>query len=605
VRKQLNLVGSEARWGNIWRVGTGERLVGRWLLACFFLQVPFALECLFYILYLLSDVTFPLVMTIPVVLGLLHHEKILLDDYRRQFGEQTLLISKERAANLIPAVFSHWRWHLKVVIDYGLVVDDEEWEPFHQGDRAKIWEVYLRRLYRRASNVNYKLFSRVTALLEGNPQLKEEFLQAPNDDTGLPDPKIASGDLDYWELIVSMKIYMDVFTSNSNIGQVVSSLVTTLSTDHEENCESIQQDHDILKPLPWASLLKEQLIDEYDYYMLSSYQIWSLIRICAIFQRRGPTQRVRVNDALQQTGFLNKYRPVGRFYTEKQSDTLQDLTRLSGSNDMDKGDSGHLKLPYGSFHDPVEYLEYIPWGELSTKDASTDPRKLLWSHPKSVLFDHYLVSEEEVFAFSVESNLVHPDYLENGSVLFIASSLRDSRILHEMRDFWEKWVCGSSDDFSSQANSGQNDCAITKNEETDEWLLLETVPGVQFRRLWDDQDQVAALKYFRRFVDEQRFGRPLRLAEVLGASDFDPEYESLLNIIPFIEITEIDSKPLGSGARGTVYQGKWQCPRKIDMLAEETRSVALKLMKGTNSEERIRFFKEVSRDILLLEIDSK
>jgi hypothetical protein len=110
--------------------------------------------------------------------------------------------------------------------------------------------------------------------------------------------------------------------------------------------------------------------------------------------------------------------------------------------------------------------------------------------------------------------------------------------------------------------------------------------------LWDQQDQIAAAKYFRRLVDEHKYGASLTLKEVLGA-DFDQSYSELLNIIPFEQSVDIDENSLGSGARGLVYKATWQCPKKIDMIADEAVAVALKMIKKESAQADKLFFREV------------
>jgi hypothetical protein len=124
---------------------------------------------------------------------------------------------------------------------------------------------------------------------------------------------------------------------------------------------------------------------------------------------------------------------------------------------------------------------------------------------------------------------------------------------------------------------------------------------MHFRKLWDDQDQMAAAKYFRRFVDDHRYGTPLQLRDVLG-NEFDPSYEELLNIIPFEQFVNIDRNSLGSGARGSVYRATWKCPRKIDMIEDEERPVALKMIRGEHEESDAVFLREVSLTTSHLEL---
>lgn len=86
------------------------------------------------------------------------------------------------------------------------------------------------------------------------------------------------------------------------------------------------------------------------------------------------------------------------------------------------------------------------------------------------------------------------------------------------------------------------------------------------------------MRYFRRFVDDHRYGRVTMLKEVLGPEATRPQYEGHLEMIPFEEISNVDPKPLG-GSNGVVYRAEWRCPQKVHMRLAETKPVALKTMR--------------------------
>ena len=66
---------------------------------------------------------------------------------------------------------------------------------------------------------------------------------------------------------------------------------------------------------------------------------------------------------------------------------------------------------------------------------------MLWKPEKSVAHEHHLYSEEEVFKFCVEEEFYFPNHTKDGSVVFMPSLLKDSKLLDDMEKFWEKWVC--------------------------------------------------------------------------------------------------------------------------------------------------------------------
>lgn len=139
----------------------------------------------------------------------------------------------------------------------------------------------------------------------------------------------------------------------------------------------------------------------------------------------------------------------------------------------------------------------------------------------------------------------------------------------------------------------KNDCAISLNPHDQQWYVLETIPGLQFRRFWIEQSQVTGLNYFRRIVDDYRYGRVSMVEEILGFENTRPKYEGLLEVIPFSEISNVDPNPLG-GSNGIVYRAEWLCPRKINMAAPERRPVALKTLRTRGVEESRDFLMEAS-----------
>lgn len=116
---------------------------------------------------------------------------------------------------------------------------------------------------------------------------------------------------------------------------------------------------------------------------------------------------------------------------------------------------------------------------------------------------------------------------------------------------------------------------MTKDPTTQEWLLLETLPGRHFRQLRKSHGELAAIKYFRGVIDNARESSVETLQDALGI-DFKPEYLNLLQLIPFSEILSIDTKPIGRGAHGVVYRGVWNCPQKTGMEGPERKAIAFK-----------------------------
>ena len=66
--------------------------------------------------------------------------------------------------------------------------------------------------------------------------------------------------------------------------------------------------------------------------------------------------------------------------------------------------------------------------------------KLLWKPPKQLLLDHHLFTEEEVFKYCVETDFVFPGHKNEDSIVFVASELNKSSILHELDKLESLWV---------------------------------------------------------------------------------------------------------------------------------------------------------------------
>jgi hypothetical protein len=124
---------------------------------------------------------------------------------------------------------------------------------------------------------------------------------------------------------------------------------------------------------------------------------------------------------------------------------------------------------------------------------------------------------------------------------------------------------------------------------TGEWMLMETIPGCEFRKIWESRGKYDATTHFSRKVDWIRSNSAEILRDIMGPS-FDLKYEELLlDVIPLAQITAIDPIPLGHGERGIVYKGVWSRQPGMDMYRAEDIPVALKVMR-TPSEEGIKRF---------------
>jgi hypothetical protein len=148
----------------------------------------------------------------------------------------------------------------------------------------------------------------------------------------------------------------------------------------------------------------------------------------------------------------------------------------------------------------------------------------------------------------------------------------------------------------------QNDCSVTKNPETGEWHLLETLPGTRFRSISKVVDEAAAVQFFRGLVENKIQGRTESLPEVLGMN-FQPKYENLLTLIPHSQISKIDPVPLGEGERGVVYRAVWSHQAGFGDNTLVHNDVALKSIKIQGTADLEKFIKEVITITFVIDIN--
>jgi hypothetical protein len=110
--------------------------------------------------------------------------------------------------------------------------------------------------------------------------------------------------------------------------------------------------------------------------------------------------------------------------------------------------------------------------------------------------------------------------------------------------------------------------------------------------LYSDQNQSAALKYFRGIANSALFPEAPKLTDLLN-SHYQMKFENLLNLVPFEQISYVDPKPLGRGVRGVVYRAVWSCPGKVNMPSAQEITVALKSVKVHGDKDLSWFMKEV------------
>jgi len=101
----------------------------------------------------------------------------------------------------------------------------------------------------------------------------------------------------------------------------------------------------------------------------------------------------------------------------------------------------------------------------------------------------------------------------------------------------------------------------------------------------------SAILHFCKVMDRIRFDDFAALRASLRL-DIDPQYEDIVDIIPFEQITSVETEPIGRGERGIVYKGTWSCPQKTSMASPKNISVAIKAITSTLDSEK-RFLQKV------------
>jgi hypothetical protein len=145
---------------------------------------------------------------------------------------------------------------------------------------------------------------------------------------------------------------------------------------------------------------------------------------------------------------------------------------------------------------------------------------------------------------------------------------------------------------------------VTVDKTTQEWYLLETRPGMQFRQIASDFGTKAAHAYFRRIANQNLRQRILLLNDIFQDT-YEPQslellerYACVVDAIASDEITSYETIPMG-GRNGDVYRGEWQCPREVGVAAPRKLHVALKRiwpprLDHPDSRSVQRLFREVS-----------
>ena len=66
---------------------------------------------------------------------------------------------------------------------------------------------------------------------------------------------------------------------------------------------------------------------------------------------------------------------------------------------------------------------------------------LLWTPPyPGFVWNHHLITEEEVYAYNILKDWPFPDHINDQGVIFAARELGTTDFIPSLPDYWEKWV---------------------------------------------------------------------------------------------------------------------------------------------------------------------
>ncbi|KAL3595536.1 hypothetical protein FPOAC2_09877 [Fusarium poae] len=212
-------------------------------------------------------------------------------------------------------------------------------------------------------------------------------------------------------------------------------------------------------------------------------------------------------------------------------------------------------------------LEFIPMTDLKTDGDLAQNPVVSWQPTKACPWDHHLFTEEESLKFCVEAQFEFPGHRGEDGIIFEAKELSESEFCKARQDLQVAW----------------NDCGFTFDPVTKRTYLLQTRPGIKFRKLRDQFSLDAARKYFRSVIDHQRLNRPNTFDSVLSDMQLQDSkvqaYVGLVDLVPYNEIS-LTGETDDTGHSGAIQFGSWYVPQgaRLDRPDSEVIPIALKLI---------------------------
>ncbi|RDW63366.1 hypothetical protein BP6252_10911 [Coleophoma cylindrospora] len=426
------------------------------------------------------------------------------------------------------SVFNSWAWatHVRSVI-HAVLAD----RAADVGSGHRTWQALHHQLSTRgaphSTPNSYSCHSRLDNLLRENTDLEKELrkLDAPFDKANIIFVP-AKKDLVYWNAIASLRDSILPFQQCDKLSKNVQ-----YGFHDAVEAETIKRQ---LEELTEKSLQRHTRIDDFDNVstdedilaLPGQFHIWQLAKEALRQCRQG-------------------------HHSTRPSDLYIEI----------------------NFADPESFawkIEYIPTSQLQMPHGLTGGSIVLWEPQPSILLDHCLFTEDEVYGFCIDQprQFGIDDYWQGNSLIFVAKEVEYSALTQPRKHLQTLY----------------NDCAFTLDPESKTPYLLETRPGRKFRQITKEFGLQAARANFRAPVDKIRLSRKLCLKEILQGVNpniswvGEEKYEGMIDAIPFDELIFT-----GQIEDGDVFFGSWRPKvKKLVMSELQETEVVLKRIWPAN-----------------------
>ncbi|RSL66752.1 hypothetical protein CEP54_003552 [Fusarium duplospermum] len=249
---------------------------------------------------------------------------------------------------------------------------------------------------------------------------------------------------------------------------------------------------------------------------------------------------------------------------------------------------------------PSTFLPFINWDDLHSVtlqeaqnaiDALGLPTSFFSEGELKILLtpdrsrsSNLLYVNEDLYCRHIQEDYDYPGHFLNEGVLVRCRDLDKTPFAEEMKEFWMVW----------------NDVAVTREQDTGQFLLVETLPGIKARQLKRTSSDSGPIVYFdfkwrhRLELDSQR-----KNLEALLGENFKPSYCDFLLYIDASQLDLSDARFIGEGSFGRVHCVSWKKPVEVslDHVEEQAGQVAIKVSHARlnkDFESDAKFFAELA-----------